>query len=121
MAAAAVSVMPHFPHWTWEKKGGERGKRRKRRTRGGMDCRDGRTCAVQFHRPLCPSWESLKWKTVTDGSTRIPAKTYAQRNEFNLAVSAVGVNKQAARHVFEKEKPSTRAPIVHVHTYAHRC
>ncbi|XP_068584504.1 uncharacterized protein [Cebidichthys violaceus] len=39
--------MPHFPHWTWEKKGREEEKKKEEKggTRDGMDFREGRTCA----------------------------------------------------------------------------
>lgn len=52
-----VSVMLHFPHWTWEKKleRGEKGEgAEKGGTRDGMDLGEGRTCAVQFCSPRSP-------------------------------------------------------------------
>lgn len=57
------SVMPHFPHWTWEKRGAKREKE-KEGTRDGMDFKEERTCAVQFH--LFNNKLVGEWKTGSD-------------------------------------------------------
>lgn len=82
-----VSVMLHFPHWTWEKKlerGGKRGGSRERRNKGwhGPRGRTNMCCAVSFS--SIPCWDSLEWKTVTDVHTRtqrVTVKRYVERNQ----------------------------------------